>query len=248
MEIAGVLELKDSLEYLKLNAGAYRKGGVPVPHFFLNLKKGNGQSVVAKYITDYLKTNKLRTFHGIDSLLEYVFDGTLKQEQSIFSDIRSNAVFTNDFEGVIAFDITAFSEHLNEYQVDIFMEEVERIAKSATLIIYYDDCRGKRIEAIKEKIMPLIGSSIAIDLSPYSEDEYVEIMICEIRDRGFIIDDEKTFKDTLREIIKGYTITDAKQAVSIVDDIVVHADYGGYVHRISTDLISKKAKYINKFI
>ena len=153
MNIAGHDELKTHLKAIKDNADAYMKCGAKVPNFAMNITKDNGQTHVAEMITMYLHDNNLRKFHAINEMKEYRLDGTMKQIKEVFKDIRCNAVYTNEFEGVIAIDISALAEHVNESQVDYFVEEIKKVAQDATVIIYYDDSLGKQILFIKDRIV-----------------------------------------------------------------------------------------------
>ena len=113
MKLVGLEGLKTTMSEIISKADAYRKGGAQVPHVVMNLTHDNGQSIVADYITSVLYENSLRKFCGLDILLEYRVDGSLRQMKQIFEDIASNAVYTNEYEGVVAVDISALSEFIH---------------------------------------------------------------------------------------------------------------------------------------
>ena len=119
MKVIGLEGVKKEMDRITARAEAYRKGGAKVPNIVVNISKDNGQSYVADYITSVLYEYKLRKFCGLDMILEYRLDGTLKNVKQVFEDIAGNAVYTNEYEGVVAIDVSALSEYVNEFQVRI---------------------------------------------------------------------------------------------------------------------------------
>ena len=105
MKVVGLEGVKKEMDRITAQAEAYRKGGAKVPNIVVNISKDNGQSYVADYITSVLYEYKLRKFCGLDMILEYRLDGTLKNVKQVFEDIAGNAVYTNEFEGVVAIDV-----------------------------------------------------------------------------------------------------------------------------------------------
>lgn len=239
MKLVGLEGLKNSMSEIISKADAYRKGGAQVPHVVMNLTHDNGQSIVADYITSVLYENNLRKFCGLEILLEYRVDGSLKQMKKIFEDIASNAIYTNEYEGVVAMDISALSEYVNEFQVDFFLEHVGLVAQNATVIIYYDASLGKRMQIIKERVIDAIGSCIDVPVAPYSQKEYSEIVVQNILDRGIDVDTSDDLENVVRRVVDTYHVTSAKQAVAVAEDLVFCADYSNFTPRIDSKMVSK---------
>lgn len=239
MKLIGLDELKNQLSEITSNADAFRKGGAKVPNIVINLAHDNGQSIVAEYITSVLYDYKLRPFHGLDTLLEYRLDGSLRQIKRIFDDISSNAVYTNEYEGVVAIDISALSEFINEFQVDYFVEKIGPVSQNATVIIYYDDSLGKRMHLIKERIVETMGNFIDVSVSPYSVKEYSEIVVQNILDRGIEVDTGDDLENVLCRVVDTYHVTSAKQAVAVAEDLVFCADYSSFTPRIDSKMVSE---------
>mgnify|MGYP001056720999 CR=1 FL=1 len=230
MKLVGLEGLKTTMSEIVSKADAYRKGGAQVPHVVMNLTHDNGQSIVADYITSVLYENSLRKFCGLDILLEYRVDGSLRQ---IFEDIASNAVYTNEYEGVVAVDISALSEFINEFQVDYFVEHIGYVAQNATVIIYYDVSLGKRMQIIKERVVN------DVHVTPYSQKEYSEIVVQNILDRGIEVDTGDDLENILCRVVDTYHVTSAKQAVAVAEDLVFYADYSSFTPRIDSKMVSE---------
>lgn len=238
MKLVGLDELKNQLSEITRKVDVFRKGGAKVPNVVMNLAHENGQSIVAEYFTSVLYDNRLRSFHGLDSLLEYRLDGSLKQIKQIFEDISSNAVYTNEYEGVVAIDISTLSEYINEFQVDYFVEKIGSVSQSATVIIYYDDSLGKRMQLIKERIVEAMGNCIDVSVAPYSVKDYSEIVVQNIMERGIEVDTDE-MEDILCKVVNTYHVTSAKQAVAVAEDLVFCADYSSYTPRIDSKMVSE---------
>ncbi|MCR4739486.1 MAG: hypothetical protein K5886_04405 [Lachnospiraceae bacterium] len=239
MELIGLNELKCSLASILEKADAYRKGGARVPHIMMNLTQNNGQSAAADYVASVLYENRLRKFCGLDLLLEYRPDGGLKNLRQMFADIRDNAVYTNEYEGVIAMDISALSEYINEYQVEYFTEQIKEVSRSATLIIYYDDSLGKRMKQVKDMVSKAIGNCIDVYVTPYSLRDYSEIVVQSIKERGIEVDDGEDFEAELCDVVGRYGVSNVRQAVSVAEDLVFYADYSDLTPKLDIKAVSR---------
>lgn len=239
MNIVGHDELKTQLKTLKDNANAYIKCGVKVPNLVMNIKRGNGQSYVAEKYTMFLHDNNLRKFHAIDDMKEYRLDGTMKKTRQVFEDIRCNAVYTNEFEGVVAIDISPLTEYVNESQVDYFVEEIRRVAENATVIIYFDDSLGKQITYIKDRLINEMGNCLEIAVLPYTIEEYAEIIVNNLRERGVDVEWGREMEQLLCKIIDSNHVTTAKQAVCVAEKLVLLADYNNLIPRLDCKMLNK---------
>lgn len=239
MKLVGLEALKAQMAEIVCKADVYKKGGARVPHVVMNLAHDNGQSIVADYITSVLYDNELRKFCGLDILLEYRLDGTLGQMKQVFEDIESNAVYTNEYEGVVAIDISVLSEFINEFQVDFFVDRIGVIAQNATVIIYYDASLGKRMLLIKDRVVNAIGNCIEVPIVPYSPKEYSKIVVQNIRKRGIEVESEEELESILCCVVDKYHVSNAKEAVAVAEDLVLCADYSNFTPKISTKMISE---------
>lgn len=239
MKVVGLEGIKKEMDRITAQAEAYRKGGAKVPNIVVNISKDNGQSYVADYITSVLYEYKLRKFCGLDMILEYRLDGTLKNVKQVFEDIAGNAVYTNKYEGVVAIDVSALSEYVNEFQVDYFVEHIAEVAQSATVIIYYSEEFGKRMEIVKDRICKTLGNHIAIHVEPYSLKEYSEIAVQSIKERGIDIESEEELENLLCHVVGDKHVSNAKEAVAVAEELAFCADYSGFVPRINIDKVNK---------
>lgn len=238
MKLIGLEELKKQMSEIMKKADIYRKGGVQVPHIVMNLPHDNGQSMVADYITSILYENKLRKFCGLDILLEYKPDGTLSQMKKIFEDITSKAVYTNEYEGVVAVDISSLPDFINEYQIDYFVEHIGMVAQNATMIIYYDASLGGRMDLIKKRVVQAIGSYVEVPVPPYSKAEYSKIITQNIKERGIEIEAEEEFETLIGGMVDKYHVNNVKQAVAMAEDLIYFVEYGD-IPKIDAKMVSE---------
>ena len=239
MKIVGLDGVKKEMDKITAQAETYRKGGAKVPNIIVNLTRDNGQSYVADYITSVLHEYKLRKFCGLDMILEYRLDGTLKNVKQVFEDISSNAVYTNEYEGVIAIDVSALSEYVNEFQIDFFVEHISTVSQRATVIIYYNKELGKRMEIVKERICKALGNFIEIHVEPYSVKEYSEIAVQSIKERGIDIESEKELEHLLCYVVGDKHVSNAKEAVAVAEELAFCADYSGFVPKIDISKVNE---------
>ena len=239
--IIGMESIKKEMKKIVEQIDSYRIEGVKVPHIIANLTPKNGQTYVAEYITSVLQMYKLRKFCGLDALLEYKLDGTLKNAKHVIEDISKNAVYTNEFEGVVAVDVTALSGFVNENQVDFFVNHIAKIGENATVIIYYNDKRGKCMEAITGKICNVIGKYVNIHVTPYSIQEFSVIVVECLRERKIDIEEvEKELRNLICWLINNRNISNAKEAAEIAEELLFYVDYKENIPKIN---IRRAANY-----
>lgn len=236
--IIGLTPLCKELDAIKTNGEKYRTAGVKVPHFIMNLKKENGQSFVAKYIAEELYDNGLRSFCGIEMCLEYEIDGSKNQLSNIFEDIRSNAVYTNEYYGVIAFDVSKLSQYLNEYQLEYFLTNLKRVSEFATIIIYCDTDNYSNGSELKNIILSELKNCIDVVLSPYSKEDYAKMVIQNIEDRGIEVETSTKMLKSLGEVINVHGISRARETALMADKLLSYADYSNCVPKIGVKEIS----------
>lgn len=237
MNIVGMNELKEQLEIITNDATAYRIGAARVPHFACSIAPGNGQTTVAEYITYFLFKNRLRSFCGLDNLLEYRLDGSLKQLKKVFENIHANTVYSNEFQGVISIDITCLSEYSNEYQVDFFLEEIVKIGANATIIIFYDDSLGKKMEQVKNRVVEVLNCKDII--SHYTTSDLASILANIIIEKGIDLEIGKEMDYLLRSIVEDVNVTSVKDALKLAETFVFYADYSSFIPRLDAKMIRK---------
>ena len=229
MKLIGLNEVKDVVSGICAKAENYRRGGVIPPHMIIMLGPGNGQSTVTDYITDEFLENKVRDFHSLSYSLEYRPDGTYAQAREVIENIYANADYTNEFEGIVAVDISAFSSCLNEAHTADFFEALGAVGKKATVVAFIDP-GVKRAGALREKAEEALENSVTVIPSPYTYDDYRDIVVEKIKDKGVRIKDGRKIVDLIDLCI--YVIHDiytAKDAAETADKLVLHADFSGRI-------------------
>jgi len=237
MDIVGNNELKKQLSMINDNAEAYRIGAVPVPNFVLNIRDGEGQTTVAEYITYFLYKNRLRSFCGLDNLLEYRLDGSLKQLKKVFESIHGHAVYTNEFYGVISISIAQLYLCSNEYQVDYFLEEIVKVAEHATIIIFYDDSLGKKMDQVKNRVVEVLNCQDIV--SHYTTSDLASILTNIIIEKGIDLERGKEMDNLLRSIVEDANATSVKAVLKLAETFVFYADYTNFIPRLDAKMISK---------
>ena len=66
------------------------------------------------YLACAYQANRVRSFSGLERMLEYELDGTMAGVREMLTDVQANAVYANHFAGVLAIDPAALAVHLPE--------------------------------------------------------------------------------------------------------------------------------------
>lgn len=230
----GVEEIITVLADVCENSAAHKHCGIAPPHFVINLDAGNGQTTITRFITDTLSKCEIRHFGGMDAFLEYTLDGTMQQLKQIFCDIRTCAVYTNSFEGVIAIDIKALSKCANEEQADFFLKELKDVCRTATVIMYTGGIPSRGEMSIVDKFKTAVRNITTIHLDAYTPDELAYIAESLLDDYGVVAEGTDEFHDALCELMIVEKCQTVKDIITIMEHAVKKADYSDFVPTLST--------------
>ncbi len=230
--VVGMTGVKNELASLVDNVDAYTKGGAKVPHFFIYIESGNGQTLATEVITDLLARYKMREFHGLDEFLEYKVDGTLRNLKWIFADIDDNSVYDNGYKGVVAIDISKLVKNLNGYEMKYFEEHLAIVAETATIILFCTKNAGIKGDKLRDKLCELIGNVKIVDEYIYSSNDFAQMITQNILDRGIQIRNLDKAVNVFSKISEAKNVSSAKEAIALAEKIVFYADYSGGIPTI----------------
>lgn len=214
-------------------AHIYHRCGLIPPHYIINLDAGNGQTTLTEYIAESYASHGVRHFGGLDMFLEYTLDGSMEQLKKIFADIRACAVYTNEFEGVISMDIAKLASHVNEAQLDVFIQEISKISSYATFVFYIPATMNRNIASLVGKIREVLDDVVMVNVKPYSVEELVEIVKGMITDAGVIIEDSSELDKYLLNYVEAEHINNVKAAKKLSQMMVKNANFEGFLPRLS---------------
>lgn len=233
MKLIGMHGIKKEIAKILACEKVYQKTNARIPHFIIMLDAGNGQTYVTEAITDVLVDHALRDFHGIDEYLEYKTDGTLANIKWIFSDIDDNAIYDNEYKGVVAMDISKMAGVQNEYQMKYFEEKLVKVAETATIILYCATTLGRRGETLIRRVSNSMKDVRMIEPEAYTAYDLAEMILQNILERGILVADEEKMVKLLEEFVQQSGIKTAKNAVAIAERLVFYADYSKAVPVLS---------------
>lgn len=241
----GAEEVVSILADICANSAAHKRCGIAPPHFVLNLDAGNGQTTITAFISEVLSKNEIRRFGGMDLFLEYTLDGTMSQLKQVFGAIRSCAVYTNSFEGVVAIDITALSRYANDAQTEFFLKEIVRVCLSATVILYTGSVASRGMQSIVDRLKAVVRNMYIVHIDAYTTDELAYIAENLLDKYGVCAEDSDEFHNVLREIVTAEACRTVRDIRDIAERAVIEADFSGYMPTLSAEQL--KAAFTEVF-
>ena len=220
-------------------AHIYYRCGLKPPHYIINLDAGNGQTTLTEYIATSYADYGVRHFGGLDMFLEYTLDGSMEQLKKVFADIRACAVYTNEYEGVIAMDISKLVNHVNETQLDVFISEISKISSSATLVLFVPSAMNRNVATLMGRIREALDDVEILNSKPYIPEDLVEIIKGMITDAGVVIDESIEFDKFLLNAIIDEHITNVKSAKKFSQVMVKNANFDGFLPKLGIVEIEK---------
>lgn len=225
MNLIGMEQVKQELSELVRLENVYRKGKARLPNFLIMLDPGDGQTYTTEAITDVLAEHRLREFHGLDEYLEYRTDGTLLNLKWIFSNIEDNAIYDNEYKGVISMDVSKMANVQNEYQMKYLEEQLARVSRAATVILYCAADLGKKGESLVRRLCAAVENVKVIEHVGYSSRELAEMTVRNIQKRGIEVCDKDRTVKVLSGIVEHREVKTAKEAIALAEELVFYADY-----------------------
>lgn len=225
------------IESICEDSAVYKRCGIKPHNFFITLESGDGQTTLVNFLADMFEENSVRRFGGLDAYLEYKLDGTMAQLNNIFFDIKSSAVYTNDFEGIIAFDITALAGALHEKQTEYFFSEVGKCAEHAT-VVFFASPKLKNLQTLADAVCSAVRDVEIINEKPYTESELAKIAIRAVEENGIVIEDADKALEVMCKIVCLLGIEKACETESIVYAAVRNADYGSFTTTLSPEMLT----------
>lgn len=235
----GLEPLVSKIQDICFNPDAYHRCGAKPTHYLINLDPGNGHSTVAAYVSDAFHRYGIRHFGGLDLFLEYTLDGSMAQLRQVLNDIKACAVYTNEYEGVVAIDISGLASHLNEAQVTTFLKEIPAIAEHATLILFIPSKVSRNIAQLIDKLITVMGDTLeVVNVSAYTEDNLVEIVKVLIDEAGVDLDETDDIDSCILSAIHLTGAVSIKDAKQLVQTMVKNASFEHFVPVLNSKLIN----------
>ena len=220
-------------------AHIYHRCGLKPPHYIINLDAGNGQTTLTEYIATSYADYGVRHFGGLDMFLEYTLDGSMEQLKKVFADIKACAVYTNEYEGVIAMDISKLANHVNETQLDVFVGEITKISSSATLVLFVPSAMNRNVATLVWRIRDALDDVEILDIKPYTPEDLVEIIKGMITDAGVVIDESIELDKFLLNAVIDEHVSNVKSAKRFSQIMIKNANFDGFLPKLGIVEIEK---------
>ena len=227
----------EAVQKISSKAHIYYRCGLQPPHYIANIDAGNGQTTFTEYVAEVFSDTGIRHFGGLDNYLEFDLDGSMNQLKKVFSEIRSCAVYTNEIEGIIAMDITKLAAHINESQIEYFINEITKMGNYATFIFYVPSIMNRNVANLVSKVVGALNEVEILNMQPYSNEEIIQIIKVMIEDAGIMIEDSEEINNMLLNIVVEDEINTVKAAKKFGRKLIKAANFDSFIPKITVDKI-----------
>lgn len=228
----GMEPLVDVVQQCCFRAQQYHRIGTQPGHFILTLNEGNGRTTAANYLSRAFAQAGVRSFGGLDQMLEYQLDGSMEQLCQTLRSIRASAVYTNEYEGVIAWDVTVLAAHLGEEQTRLFFRELPDIAEHATLLFFLPAAPNRSQLLLMEKISTLLGPDQMhwVRIPPYSQKTLADITRQALTEQLNIrLENTPEMDAILQKLVYQTGTRNAHQAARLARTLTQQADFSEFI-------------------
>lgn len=236
VSLIGLEDLAARVNDICAHAEMFRRGGLTPDHFIVNLDAGNGQTTVAAFVSEMFSAHHIRPFGGLDMFLEYRLDGTMEQLRDVLADIRACAVYTNDYEGVIAMDVAGLAARVGEAQTALFLEQIAAIGEHATFVFFVPSVIRQNTAALIKKICAALKNVEVIHAKPYTCEHLAGILKKMLAESGIALEGGD-MDECLAQIVRDADALSVPDIRQLARSLVRCADYALPVPRLSAHML-----------
>ena len=128
---------------------------------------------------------------------------------------------------------TALSKYANEAQAEFFLEEIKKVCRTATVILYTGGTPSRGVLSVVEKLKAAVRNVSIIHLDTYTPDELTRIAERLLDEYGVSVDISDEFHNALREVVTLEACQTVKDTVAVTERAVKMADFSGYMPTLS---------------
>lgn len=243
--IVGLHGAVDCVEQICAKQEVYRRFNLALPHLLVALDAGDGQTTFTRFFARNAQHHRLRHFGGMDTYLEFTLTGEMTQLQSVFQQIHDYAVYTNEYEGIVALNIGALTNCINEAQIPYFLEQVKRCAAHATMIFYIPRIPSRNLNMLVGKLRSCVEELMEVQTEPYTPAQLAQIGAMELEKRGVHIQEPEQFREELARLMTARQVKTATQSCRMVQNVLKWADFSGFTPTVNPEKL-RQAFAINQ--
>ena len=197
---------------------------VKTPHFLVYLDQQNGRTTLSEYITEVYVKEKFRLFSKRDTLLEYELDGSVRQLNEIYADLKYRySGYMNKYNGVVAISLEGLlRKNPREAEIPLFIKLMKEMKDDVTFVFFAPQNNTKSAELFSKIEKELVFVE-KFTLSSYTVSQLSEIVKRVIEDKSVEIVGLET-KYVIENLIMEEGITTAKAASFLGERLVKYAN------------------------
>lgn len=218
----GLESLRTAVEEVCAAKHIYSTCRLLPPHMLLNLSQGEGQRTVIRYIARQYRANQIMHFGGLDDYLMFTCDGSLAQLDRMKCQIKSSAVYTNHFEGVVGIDVSALAQHVNEQQVTQLSDLLQSAGKTAVLVIFSSSVPSSKEQQLMQKIKAVLHRVNEINVGPYTRLELLAILENRIHECNATFSNELC-REVILQYMDEFHMKTVQEVLTMADRLLLHS-------------------------
>lgn len=204
-------------------------------HFIIELDPQNGRSALTEYVSESLRISGGFQFNSLDCFIEFKLDGTMEQLNDIFNaKLPLHADFSNDYDGVVAMDITQLAVQQSSDHVDYFLNRVSELSKSSLFIFFVPSTRkseflARSVDKLTHRIKKKLNEKVLhLYAEPYTREELTRIAEKALGDIEIELSGGKKMDEAIAEQLAQRRITASKDAYNLGLELSKLADFSKF--------------------
>lgn len=180
--------LEEALQPILARKSIYQKLRIPLPVFMIETSNTKVKEDIMDYLLQVCKENNLREFNSYTELEIHTLKDTKNGISDVFDHIYDNSVYTNEFEGLVAIDISCLQNMLKDDRCSFFFEETAELAKTSTIVLFNCDVNNRNKIRLNEKVSQNFANLKIISLDCSETLDYVQSLFTTLNSYNIMYD------------------------------------------------------------
>lgn len=220
-EPVGLDGIKNTVKCICENAEQYKQHHPR--SMIIHLDEHQGRSTLAEYITDMFYVNNVMDFSmSRKEFIEVDFSGDFKQFGEAMKEIKDATDYVNDdaYPNILVeTGINRLAQHMGEQHIDDYLKHVEKISKTALLVIFVSETPNQKEKELLTKIKTALPHAYVFATYNYSISDYCEAIKEILADDGVVLSNNELASEVISNMIKEEKVANMKDAHALAETL-----------------------------
>ena len=191
-------------------------------NYLIPLASGAGRTTITREITGVLKELRLFSFASAVPFLEVKPESRQGQVKRIFEQIRSEAIITNEFKGLVAVDLSAYYDNYYTAEFNEFLDQTRYNDNNILFVFFTQRLSDEKTTELLSRLQT-IGNIKLLPTDEFSDKDLLTFALRRLEKKDIAI--EEAAVEELQKAIKTVRKTQGFAYFKSIDKLIADIQY-----------------------